>query len=145
MNFFFDFLGLYYKHLSAIDFVILLLGGLSLAFQFKESRFLALDTASLINKGLDDAKNRARRVVRVTTLAIDGFPLLGLLGTVASLLVTFAGIKGNHVTTNVISDFAPGLTSTVSGLLCSLVNLAVFQLLLVPAVEELRRRGESNG
>ncbi|TWT80653.1 MotA/TolQ/ExbB proton channel family protein [Planctomycetes bacterium CA13] len=144
MGFFFDFIALYVQHFSAIDLLIVSLGIATLGFQLQEWRFLSANQA-LINNPFQHAQKRAYRVVRIATLAIDGFPLLGLLGTVASLLVTFAGIKGNHVTSNIIADFAPGLTSTVSGLLCSLANLVFLQLCLAPAVEVFRRKRSHNG
>ncbi|MBX3421756.1 MAG: MotA/TolQ/ExbB proton channel family protein [Pirellulaceae bacterium] len=144
MRFFFDFFALYVKHFSAIDLLIVILGIATLGFQLREWRFLSANQ-SLINNPFQEAQKRAYRVVRIATLAIDGFPLLGLLGTVASLLVTFAGIQGNQVTSNIISDFAPGLTSTVSGLFCSLVNLGFLQLWLTPTVEVFRRRQSRNG
>ncbi|MEZ6044255.1 MAG: MotA/TolQ/ExbB proton channel family protein [Planctomycetaceae bacterium] len=144
MSFIEEFLSLYLNHLSFIDWIILVLGGAVLVFQVRERKYLLAHQNS-INKELLEAKQRASRVFRVTTVGIDGFPLLGLLGTVASLLVTFAGISGNKVTTNVISDFAPGLTSTVSGLACSLVNLVVLQMFLVPVLEGYHRREHPNG
>jgi hypothetical protein len=144
MSFFFSFIALYIEHFSAIDLLIVILGIATLGFQLREWRFLAANQA-LINNPFQEAQRRAYRIVRIATLAIDGFPLLGLLGTVASLLVTFAGIQGNQVTSNIISDFAPGLTSTVSGLFCSLANLGFLQLWLVPAVEVFRRKQSHHG
>lgn len=113
--------------------------------QLRECIFLNRYSGSLINQDLARAEDRATKIIRLATLAIDGFPLLGLLGTVASLLVTFAGMKGPQLSTNIIADFAPGLTSTVSGLICSIANLVVFHLLLVPAAIKLRNQRKSHG
>ena len=72
--------------------------------------------------------------MRLASFAVDLFPLLGLLGTVAALLVTFAGMGGPRIGTNVIASFAPGLTSTITGLLAAIGNMFVFQMWLVPTV-----------
>lgn len=58
------------------------------------------------------------------------FPLLGLLGTVVSLLNTFKEVKLNADTDfdigSMLGDFAPALTSTVSGIIALIMNLLVF-------------------
>jgi hypothetical protein len=144
MQFVAQFLQLYWNHLSGMDALILTLGAIVFGLQVREYRFLGT-SAAMINQDLANAENRATNIVRVATLAIDGFPLLGLLGTVASLLVTFAGMKSSQAPTNIISDFAPGLTSTVSGLIGSITNLAFFQLGLVPSVAKLHGQRKRNG
>jgi biopolymer transport protein ExbB/TolQ len=143
--FFIQFIRLYWTYLSVIDWTILVLGVVVIGRQLREYRFLKRSSGNLINQDLCRAEDRAAKIIRLATLAIDGFPLLGLLGTVASLLVTFAGMKGPQITTNIIADFAPGLTSTVSGLICAITNLIVFQLLLVPAAMKLRNQRRSHG
>lgn len=82
-------------------------------------------------------------VNRVSVLSIDIFPMLGLLGTVVALLNTFAGIRGQTISTNVIATFAPGLTTTVSGLGAALVNLFVYTLCLSPIVPGKSGRDEN--
>lgn len=143
--FFIQFLRLYGTYFSVIDWTILLLGVAVIWRQLREYIFLKRSSGNLINQDLARAEDRAAKIIRLATLAIDGFPLLGLLGTVASLLVTFAGMKGPQLSTNIIADFAPGLTSTVSGLICSIANLVVFHLLLVPAATKLRNQRKSHG
>jgi hypothetical protein len=55
--------------------------------------------------------------------AAEWFPLLGLLGTVAGILQTFAGTTGSVTPAQVIHNYAPAITATGSGLLMALVNI----------------------
>lgn len=57
--------------------------------------------------------------------AADWFPLLGLFGTVAAILQTFAaiGMQDNVPQREIIRLYAPALTATGSGLLMAFVNL----------------------
>lgn len=136
---------LYINNCSFIDVLIIALGVGAIVFQLLQSfGFNKSKSQQLINSPLRQAKGRAIKVVRFATFAIDSFPLLGLLGTVSSLLVTFAGVKGNTINSNVIADFAPGLTSTISGLVFAILNLAVFNFFLLPSVEHLRPEGKNN-
>lgn len=62
--------------------------------------------------------------------AVDWFPLLGLFGTVAGILQTFAavGIQGSLPQLEIIRLYAPALTTTGSGLLMAFLNILPFWL-----------------
>ena len=54
------------------------------------------------------------------------FPLLGLLGTVLGILNTFGNMPSNMDSSamqEILGNFAPALTTTVSGILCLIPNL----------------------
>jgi hypothetical protein len=55
--------------------------------------------------------------------AAEWFPLLGLLGTVAGILQTFAGTHEQMTPAQVIHNYAPAITATGSGLLMALLNI----------------------
>ena len=70
------------------------------------------------------------------------FPLLGLLGTVGGLLNTFKNVqlnaeKGFDIG-SMLGDFAPALTSTVSGIVALMLNLVVYLFLIkiIEVIEE---------
>jgi hypothetical protein len=54
--------------------------------------------------------------------AAEWFPLLGLLGTVAAILQTFASIT-EFTPKEIIKSYAPAITATGSGLFMSLINI----------------------
>jgi hypothetical protein len=55
--------------------------------------------------------------------AAEWFPLLGLLGTVAGILQTFAHIDGHTTQTEIVTRYAPAITATGSGLFMALINI----------------------
>jgi len=55
--------------------------------------------------------------------AAEWFPLLGLLGTVAGILQTFAHISGDTKQTEIVTRYAPAITATGSGLFMALINI----------------------
>ena len=55
--------------------------------------------------------------------AAEWFPLLGLLGTVAGILQTFAKTTGTVTPAEIIRSYAPAITATGSGLLMALLNI----------------------
>ena len=127
-----QFIGIYLRHFGFWDGLIAALGSSVLAYQifmWHQSR-----TVRLPNQGPTHDQFRIRFVwtMRIATLAVDGLPLLGLLGTVTALLVTFAGMGGVKLDTNIVASFAPGLTSTITGIFFALANLAVLSLMVQP-------------
>jgi len=65
--------------------------------------------------------------------AAEWFPLLGLIGTVAGIMQTFATFETDKVVTQgeVISRYAPAITATCSGLFMALVNILPTWIVLV--------------
>src|SRR5262249_9362981 len=55
--------------------------------------------------------------------AAEWFPLLGLLGTVAGILQTFSKVTGEVPPQQIITDYAPAITATGSGLFMALINI----------------------
>ncbi len=66
--------------------------------------------------------------------AAEWFPLLGLIGTVAGIMQTFAsfGASGEAVTQQmVIAKYAPAITATCSGLFMALLNILPTWVLMI--------------
>ncbi len=65
--------------------------------------------------------------------AAEWFPLLGLIGTTAGIMQTFASFSGKDVVTQseVIAKYAPAITATCSGLLMALINILPTWVVLV--------------
>ena len=69
--------------------------------------------------------------------AAEWFPLLGLIGTVGGILVTFGTIGEQAETTNVVRPqkiiqlYAPAITATGSGLFMSLINILPIWVVLL--------------
>lgn len=55
--------------------------------------------------------------------AAEWFPLLGLLGTVASILQTFSSIHGPMPAEKIIQLYGPAITATGTGIFMALVNI----------------------
>jgi hypothetical protein len=134
--------GLYLQHFNVFDAAILILGFTVLVVQVKA---FASSKALNTTRGpiYDNQLKQLTSAIRYGTLAVDGLPLLGLLGTVGALLVTFAGMGDETASAAMIANFAPGLTSTVSGLIFAIANLLALNLGLIPAYQRIR--GSSNG
>ena len=66
---------------------------------------------------------RPDRWLSALAQAAEWFPLLGLLGTVAGILQTFAATTGSVTPAQVIHNYAPAITATGSGLLMALLNI----------------------
>ena len=63
------------------------------------------------------------------------FPLLGLVGTVLGLLSTLKSIQGEALDVHtVIGNFAPALSTTVTGILCLAVNI-IFNIWLESTIQ----------
>ena len=106
----------YLTHLVPIDLLILALGTGLFAIQ----TLCAFQALQWENKGFNERPDRW-----LTTLAqaSEWFPLLGLIGTVAGILQTFAGITGAMEPAEIINRYAPAITATGSGLLMALLNI----------------------
>ncbi len=65
-------------------------------------------------------------------------PFLGILGTVLGLLNTLETFKpgsGIEIDT-IIKEFAPAMTSTISALIATIINMLVFNMVLLPPIIE---------
>lgn len=106
----------YLEHLTPLDLLMLALGLTLFAVQ------LALAWRALLwrDTGFDE---RPDPWLSHLAQAAEWFPLLGLIGTVAGILQTFAGIKGPVPPERIIGLYAPAITATGSGLLMALLNI----------------------
>jgi hypothetical protein len=114
----------YLKNLSSMDWLILGLGSATFAVQV----VLSWRALQWRGTGFDQ---RPDRWLTNLAQAAEWFPLLGLIGTVAGILVTF-GTLGDQRSSgggskvdpaDIIRLYAPAITATGSGLFMSLVNI----------------------
>lgn len=81
------------------------------------------------------------------------FPLLGLLGTVLGLLNTFSeissvsqsGAGSASAIEQLLGTFAPALTTTVSGIICLIINLFMYIVFLQYLLNYIYQEGRKNG
>lgn len=106
----------YLQRLTPFDLLILGLG----AVLFLAQMFLSWRALQWRGTGFDE---RPDDWLSSLAQAAEWFPLLGLLGTVAAILQTFANIEGPVRPEKVISLYAPAITATGSGLLMALLNM----------------------
>jgi len=106
----------YLSHVSNLDYLILGLGSTLFIVQ------IALSWRALRWRG-PGFDERPDPWLTHLAQAAEWFPLLGLIGTVAGILQTFAGIKGPTPPEKIIALYAPAITATGSGLLMALANI----------------------
>jgi hypothetical protein len=106
----------YYEHLTPLDGLILTLGTVLFFFQ----TILAWRALRWRDKSFDE---RPDLWLSHLAQAAEWFPLLGLIGTVAGILQTFAGIDRPVPPGEIIRLYAPAITATGSGLLMALLNI----------------------
>jgi hypothetical protein len=106
----------YLDHLSPLDDMILALGGSLFVIQL----LLGWRALRWRGHGFDE---RPDPWLSHLAQSAEWFPLLGLIGTVAGILQTFAGIKGPVPPERIITLYAPAITATGSGLLMALLNI----------------------
>jgi hypothetical protein len=106
----------YLDNLTAFDGLILALGGTLFVIQL----LLAWRALRWRGPGFDE---RPDPWLTHLAQAAEWFPLLGLIGTVAGILQTFAGITGAMEPAEIINRYAPAITATGSGLLMALLNI----------------------
>lgn len=115
---------------SGIDWFILALGSALVAAQLLGLALRYRGRSVLFVQGLD-------RYRTVCLLLTELLPLLGLLGTVLSLMNTFRGFEtaaGDAPNMSaMVQAFAPALSTTISGLLMILPNLVLNALLWLVA------------
>lgn len=124
----------YLEYLSWYDRIILTLGGMAILTQVIFYGMYVMKVA--------DFDRTVMKWLDWLSMFFELFPLLGLLGTVFGLLNTFKNVKLNSETGldigNMLGDFAPALTSTVSGIIALMINLFVFICLIriITSIEE---------
>jgi MotA/TolQ/ExbB proton channel family protein len=75
---------------------------------------------------VDDFDLRSDPWLTHLAAAAEWFPLLGLIGTVAAILQTFSSLGAPGATPSardIISNYAPAITATGSGLFMALMNI----------------------
>jgi hypothetical protein len=108
----------YLSHLTTLDYLILGLGGSLFVVQL----FLCWRGLHWRISSFDE---RVDSWLSHLAQAAEWFPLLGLIGTVAGIMQTFASFAGDQVVqqSQVIARYAPAITATCSGLLMALINI----------------------
>jgi hypothetical protein len=106
----------YLANLTPFDVLILALGGTLFVIQL----LLAWRALRWRGPGFDE---RPDPWLTHLAQAAEWFPLLGLIGTVAGILQTFADITGAMEPAEIINKYAPAITATGSGLLMALLNI----------------------
>lgn len=107
-------------HDSAVDWIILGLGGLLFAAQ----TWLAW-RALQWKDARDDFDETADDWLTHTARGAEWFPLLGLIGTVAAILQTFSsfGPGSRPAAEEIIQKYGPAITATGSGLFMAFLNI----------------------
>ena len=114
----------FWQHVGPMETLILVLGVLlfllQMAFCWKALRWHGT--------GFDPSSDRW-----VTNLAqaAEWFPMLGLIGTVAGILLTFSSIRAGTPQHEIIQKYAPAITATGSGLFMALINMMPSWMILL--------------
>jgi hypothetical protein len=108
----------YLKHLTTLDLFILGLGVLLFVIQTVMGRIALRWETTSFNETFDRSLSNLAQ-------SAEWFPLLGLIGTVAGIMQTFASFGGDVVVTQaqIIARYAPAITATMSGLFMALLNI----------------------
>lgn len=108
----------YLNHLTQLDWFVLILGAVLFLIQTILSLFALRWETTSFNESYD-------RSLSSLGQSAEWFPLLGLIGTVAGIMQTFAAFDGTEVVTQsqVIAKYAPAITATMSGLFMALLNI----------------------
>lgn len=129
----------YLQHMTPLDKLILILGGVLFTIQ----TLFALRAMRWTGTSFDE---RCDTWLVNLNQAAEWFPLLGLIGTVASIMQTFAtfGSPGTVVSQQeIIAKYAPAITATISGLFMALINILPTWVVLVGRDLILTLSGES--
>ena len=108
----------YLSHLTTLDILILVLGSLLFSVQTLMSRIALRWETTTFNESYDRSLSHLAQ-------SAEWFPLLGLIGTVAGIMQTFASFDGSKIVTQseIIGKYAPAITATMSGLFMALLNI----------------------
>ena len=116
----------YLQRANPLDYLILALG----TFLFLIQTLFAFQALSW--RG-DDFSHGPDRWLSHLSQAAEWFPLLGLIGTVAGIMQTFASFDGASTVSQaeIIRRYAPAITATISGLFMALANILPTWVVLV--------------
>jgi hypothetical protein len=108
----------YWSHLTGLDWFILALGVVLFLIQSVLARLALRWESNSFNESFDKSLSSLGQ-------SAEWFPLLGLIGTVAGIMQTFASFGGDQVVTQaqIIAKYAPAITATMSGLFMALLNI----------------------
>ncbi len=114
----------FWDHAGAMEVLILGLGCLlfllQMVFCWKALRWQGT--------GFDEGSDRW---VKNLAQAAEWFPMLGLIGTVAGILLTFSSIHANTPQLEIIRRYAPAITATGAGLFMALINMMPSWMILL--------------
>lgn len=126
----------YLTHLGLLDVFIILLGLSIGIFAIHGTWHLGRQGNALSPKERVLLQARWASLLRTLSVLTDILPLLGLLGTAFAILNTFLGLGGSINSADIIANFAPGLTTTISGIGFAIINTIIIQTGLSPAFEK---------
>ncbi len=114
----------FWEHVGNMEWLILSLGGGLFLLQM----IMAWRALRWRGAGFDE---RSDRWVTNLAQAAEWFPMLGLIGTVAGILLTFSSIHGPTPPHIIIERYAPAITATGSGLFMALINMMPSWMILL--------------
>lgn len=116
----------YLHRANPLDYLILILG----TFLFFVQTLFAFRALCWAGK---DFHHDPDRWLTNLAQAAEWFPLLGLIGTVAGIMQTFASFDNASTVSQaeIIRRYAPAITATISGLFMALVNILPTWVVLV--------------
>lgn len=130
----------YLDHMTSLDQFILGLGLLIFTIQIIMTRVALRWETTSFNETYDRSLSNLAQ-------SAEWFPLLGLIGTVAGIMQTFAAFKPGMkvVQAEVIYMFAPAITATLSGLFMALINILPTWIVMTGRQIILKLGGEVTG
>jgi hypothetical protein len=126
----------YFHHLSFLDYTIIVVGLIIFLLACHGTRNLKRTGPPGTRTEQVRFKNLWVARQRIMTVITDLLPLAGLLGTALAILNTFLALGGSTDPSHIIPNFAPGLTTTISGIGFAMVNSFVLQAYFNPALEQ---------
>jgi hypothetical protein len=141
----------YFVYVNLFDYVVIIFGGALFLVQFfilimikledRHKRKLIKENKPEKMRTIEESERhrliwiKAAGVIRET---IGILPFAGILGTVLGLLNTLTAFSvGTGIEiTQIIVEFAPALTSTISAIIATIINSLLFNFMLLPKIIE---------
>jgi MotA/TolQ/ExbB proton channel family len=114
----------FWEHIGAMEWLILGMGSGLFVLQM----IMAWRALQWRGAGFDE---RSDHWVTNLAQAAEWFPMLGLIGTVAGILLTFSSIHGPTSPEVIIKNYAPAITATGAGLFMALINMMPSWMILL--------------